>query len=91
VCSPSLPCACLQALHPGVGTWNRGLAVEALLTVLGLVQTGKRSAASQGGARTKAPKLEIPETGLLNSGSLPTGSGPLSMSDGSPGSLVAAL
>lgn len=91
MCPPSLPCACLQALRPGPRTWKRGLAVELLLMVLGLVQTGKRAAASQGGARTKAPKLEIPEAGLLNSGSLPTGSGPLSMSDGSPGSLVAAL
>lgn len=51
-------------------------------------QAGKRAASSQSGPPKKAPRLDIPEQGLLNS-SLPTGS--LSMSDGSPGSLVAAL
>jgi len=51
-------------------------------------QLGKRAAASAGGPQKKAPRLDIPETGLLNP-NLPTGS--LSMSDGSPGSLVAAL
>eukprot|EP00802_Teleaulax_amphioxeia_P011142 Tamp_11172.p1 GENE.Tamp_11172~~Tamp_11172.p1 ORF type:complete len:317 (-),score=46.90 Tamp_11172:717-1667(-) len=48
---------------------------------------GKRGAASaQGGPKSKAPRLEIPEQGLLNS-SLPTSN----LSDGSPGALVAAL
>ena len=49
----------------------------------------KRGAASQGSQPKKAPKLDIPESGLLNA--MPSSSGPLSMSDGSPGSLVAAL
>lgn len=82
-------------LAPGAGASAGGAAQRASddadVKVEGGKATGKRAAASQGGARTKAPKLEIPEAGLLNSGSLPTGSGPLSMSDGSPGSLVAAL
>lgn len=56
---------------------------------VGKVAGGKRGApASQSSQPKKAPKLEIPEQGLLN---MPTASGPLSMSDGSPGSLVAAL
>jgi len=51
------------------------------------VQTGKRAAASQGGPQKKAPRLDIPETGLM---CLPT-TNLSNISDGSPGSLVAAL
>mmetsp|Transcript_2673 Transcript_2673/g.3790 ORF Transcript_2673/g.3790 Transcript_2673/m.3790 type:complete len:249 (+) Transcript_2673:1481-2227(+) len=53
----------------------------------GKAQTGKRAAASQGGPQKKAPRLDIPETGLM---CLPT-TNLSNISDGSPGSLVAAL